>query len=172
MSLIQVKLNMPTSAGFSGFMNAKQQLARDDMEHAASIIAALGLARHPEGGWYRETWRAEAASGERAAGTAILFLLEAGQRSHWHRVDAAELWLWHAGHPLDLWIADEDSPRRQHIRLGGDVLAGYSPQGLVPANRWQAAEATQGWALVSCTVTPGFEFDGFELAPPGWSPGN
>lgn len=141
------------------------------MDEASAIIDKLGLAPHPEGGWFRETWRAPAAPGARAGGTAILFLLKQGERSHWHRVDAAELWLWHAGHPLDLLIANEKADDFGTIQLGGDVLAGYSPQGLVPANRWQAAEASHGWALVSCTVTPAFEFAGFELAPPDWRPG-
>jgi len=141
------------------------------MDEAQAIIERLGMERHPEGGWFRETWRAEAPQGGRAAGTAILFLLEAGQKSHWHRVDADEIWLWHAGHPLDLHIADESGARWDTIRLGGDVIGGYAPQGIVLANRWQATEANAGWALVSCTVTPGFEFAGFELAPPDWTPG-
>lgn len=140
------------------------------MEEARDIIGKLGLAPHPEGGWYRETWRAGSAPGVRAAGTAILFLLERGQRSHWHRVDAAELWLWHAGAPLEVQVAEENVPGIRSFALGGDVLAGYTPQCLVPANRWQSTEAHAGWALVSCIVVPGFEFAGFELAPPGWSP--
>lgn len=140
------------------------------MDEAKEIIAKLGLAPHPEGGWFRETWRAPAGESGRSAGTAILFLLEAGQRSHWHRVDADELWLWHAGSPLELHIEQENPREIATIRLGGDVIRGYSPQALVPANRWQSTEATQGWALVSCTVTPGFDFAGFELAPPGWDP--
>jgi hypothetical protein len=136
-------------------------------DEAKAIIDRLQLAPHPEGGWYRETWRA---SGEgRAAGTAILFLLEAGRRSHWHRVDADELWLWHAGAPLTLSIEDEAGAVAD-FRLGGDVAEGDGPQRLVPANRWQAAEAGAGWTLVSCVVVPGFDFAGFELAPPGWSP--
>lgn len=136
---------------------------------AAEIIAALGLARHPEGGWYRETWRAAAAPGTRAGGTAIHFLLEAGARSHWHRVDADELWLWHAGAPLHLLTAE--SGEVATILLGPDLAEGQAPQRLVPAHGWQAAEARSGWALVSCVVVPGFDFAGFELAPPGWSPG-
>lgn len=138
-------------------------------ERAGALIEALGLAPHPEGGWYRETWRAEAADGGRAAGTAIYFLLEAGQRSHWHRVDAAELWLWHAGDSLDL-LVEQENGAVQKFALGGDVAGGYQPQCLVPANRWQSTEAKTGWALVSCLVVPGFEFSGFELAPPGWAP--
>jgi len=139
------------------------------MDEARTIIEALGLAPHPEGGWYRETWRAAAPAGDRVGGTAIHFLLEAGQRSHWHRVDADELWLWHAGAPLDLSI-ERDGGEIETTRLGGDVARGYAPQRLVPANRWQAAEANRGWALVSCVVVPGFEFAGFELAPPDWTP--
>jgi predicted cupin superfamily sugar epimerase len=142
-----------------------------DPDTAQAIIARLNLAPHPEGGWYRETWRAEAAPGERAGGTAILFLLEAGQRSHWHKVDAVETWAWHAGDPIALSIAAEDGGPAATIRLGGDVLAGESPQGIVPAGHWQAAEATDGWALVSCMVVPGFDFAGFVLAAEGWTPG-
>ena len=140
------------------------------MQEAEQIISALGLAPHPEGGWYRETWRAGAAPGARAGGTAIHFLLEAGQRSHWHRVDADEIWLWHAGAPLALHVEGEAGAIAS-VTLGADLLAGEMPQGLVPAGRWQAADAGAGWTLVSCIVVPGFDFAGFELAPPGWSPG-
>lgn len=142
-------------------------------DSVAAIIGHLGLAPHPEGGWYRETWRAESREeGARASATAIYFLLEAGQRSHWHRVDAAEMWLWHAGHPLRLlWAAEAEGPVRA-VLLGGDVLAGEAPQHLIPAQHWQAAETDRGWALVSCIVSPGFEFAGFDLAPPGWRPGS
>ena len=137
------------------------------MTDAARLIAKLDLAPHPEGGWYRETLRQPAPDGKRGLATAILFLLDHGQRSHWHRVDAAELWLWQAGSPLILSI---DDGNRRDIRLGGDVLEGEAPQAIVPANAWQAAEARDGWALVSCVVTPAFEFDGFELAAPDWQP--
>lgn len=141
------------------------------MDDARAIIERLALAPHPEGGWYRETWRAEAPPGERAGATAILFLLEAGQRSHWHRVDAAELWLWHAGVPLRLSTSpDETGPAECHA-LGGDILAGEMPQRLVPPYHWQSTEATGGWALVSCVVAPAFDFAGFTLAAPGWAPG-
>ena len=98
----------------------------------SQIIAALGLEPHPEGGWYRETWRAESRTDERASATAIHFLLEAHQHSHWHRVDAAELWLWHAGHPLSLLMANAEGGPVSKITLGGDVLSGQSPQALVP----------------------------------------
>jgi len=141
------------------------------MAKAADVIAALGLAPHPEGGWYRETWRADAAlPGGRAAATAILFLLEAGGRSHWHRVDAAELWLFQAGAPLTLMAAD-DAGAIATVTLGPDPLAGHAPQQLVPPRAWQSAQASDdGWTLVACVVSPGFEFAGFELAPPGWAP--
>ena len=136
------------------------------MNDAATLIARLGLERHPEGGWYRETFRQPAADG-RGLATAILFLLEEGQRSHWHRVDAAELWMWHAGAPLALRI---HAGTASDHRLGGDVLAGEVPQAVVPPGAWQSAEARHGWTLVSCVVTPAFEFAGFELAPEGWEP--
>jgi len=131
---------------------------------AAAIIAKLGLQPHPEGGWYRETWRGPEVQG-RASATAILFLLAAGERSHWHRVDADELWLWHAGAPLILAMGV--AAAAEH-RLGPDVLAGEGPQHLVPAGWWQAARSTGDWTLMSCAVSPGFRFDGFELAPPDW----
>lgn len=134
---------------------------------AAAMIAALRLAPHPEGGWYRETWRADAEPNARAAGTSILFLLEAGQSSHWHRVDATEIWLFHAGTPLTLRTFETGLTT---VRLGPDATAGDTPQHVVPAGAWQAATAGDGWALVGCVVVPGFDFAGFELAPPGWSP--
>ena len=138
---------------------------RDPTTPAEAIIAALGLHPHPEGGHYRETWRDSPENGTRGAGTAILFLLRAGERSHWHRVDAAELWLWHAGAPLHL--LREPGP---DLTLGLNLAAGETLQGLVPAHAWQAAEPQGAWSLVSCTVSPAFRFEGFELAPPGWAP--
>ncbi len=134
------------------------------MADARDIIAALDLAPHPEGGWYRETWRAAAGPGERSPGTAILFLLEAGEASRWHRVDATETWLFHAGTPLTLLTSDDS------VRLGPNPLGGDRPQYVVAPGMWQAAEAGDGWALVGCVVVPGFDFAGFELAPPGWEP--
>lgn len=134
--------------------------------NAEEIIAQLGLAPHPEGGWYRQTWIAESDAGARPAGTAILFLLAAGERSHWHRVDATEIWHFHAGAPLVLSIAaTEAGPSRDHL-LGSGLAAGQSPQGIVPAGHWQAARTTGDWTLVGCTVSPAFRFEGFELAPP------
>lgn len=135
------------------------------MMTADEVIAALDLAPHPEGGWYRQTWVADAAPGTRPAGTAIYFLLKAGERSHWHRVDASEIWLWHAGAPLDLWISATDAGPALRHPLGPD-LTQARPQVLVPTGHWQAAETTGDWTLVSCTVSPGFRFDGFTLAPP------
>ncbi|AZL60843.1 cupin domain-containing protein [Tabrizicola piscis] len=132
---------------------------------AEDIIRKLELQPHPEGGWYRQTWVGPEVGG-RASGTAILFLLRAGERSHWHRVDADEIWLWHAGAPLVLAMGVAAS-REQ--RLGPDVLGGDRVQAVVPAGWWQAARSTGAWSLVSCTVSPGFRFEGFELAPPGWT---
>ncbi len=139
---------------------------------AATIIERLGLRPHPEGGWFVETWRAEASPGQRPVGSAILYLLAEGQRSHWHRVDAAEIWQYSAGDPLELAIhdGDPDAAATTH-RLGDDVAAGDVPQVVVPVGRWQAARPLGAWTLVGCIVTPAFEFDGFELAPPDWAPG-
>jgi predicted cupin superfamily sugar epimerase len=138
---------------------------------AEALIAKLDLAPHPEGGWYRETWRAPEALGARGVATAILFLLAEGERSHWHRVDADELWLFHAGAPLGLLRAEDESAPVERLTLSGNVLAGEQPQLRIPAGWWQAAEAEAGWTLVSCVVAPAFRFGGFELAPPDWSPG-
>ena len=141
------------------------------MTDPQALIAALELAPHPEGGWYRETWRASAVECERASATAILFLLERGQRSHWHKVDAAELWFWHAGSDCALAMAPGDDGPIETIRLGSDVLGGMRPQHLIAPGAWQAAQADKGWALVSCVVSPGFDFGGFTLAPADWAPG-
>jgi predicted cupin superfamily sugar epimerase len=137
---------------------------------ADTLIAALGLQPHPEGGHYRETYRAAPAAGQtRGATTAIFFLLRRGERSHWHRVDAVEIWHWYAGAPLCLEIAELGTPRRV-ITLGADFAVGQTPQGIVPAHVWQAARSLGDWTLVGCTVSPAFEFRGFELAPSGWEP--
>jgi predicted cupin superfamily sugar epimerase len=136
---------------------------------AASVIRALGLLPHPEGGHYRETWRDPDPPGGRGAGTAILFLLAAGEASHWHRVDAAELWLWHAGAPLALRIAADGSPPAKS-RLGPDLAGGAALQAVVPKDAWQAAASEGAWTLCSCVVTPAFRFAGFTLAPPDWEP--
>lgn len=141
------------------------------MDDTRALIDKLGLAPHPEGGWYKETWRAADTIGSRAIATAILFLLEKGQRSHWHRVDAAEIWLWHSGSPLTLLTAvGDEGPVDAHL-LGGDPLAGEMPQHVIEQGHWQATEARTGWGLVSCIVAPGFQFEGFTLAPTDWWPG-
>lgn len=144
-------------------------------DSAQTLIEQLRLLPHPEGGWYRETWRAAAAGGERAGGTAIIFLLQSGEASHWHKVDADELWIWQGGDALELRIAASDGGPADTIRLGGKVAAGEQLQGLVPKGAWQAARpasgGTAGYCLVSCVVVPGFDFAGFELAPAGWEPG-
>jgi predicted cupin superfamily sugar epimerase len=138
---------------------------------AKALISAMGLKLHPEGGWYRETWRGAPDDSGRASGTVILYLLESGQRSHWHAVDATEIWFWHAGAPLQLSTAQSDTGPVTDVVLGGDLLEGGYVQGIIPAHHWQAAESLGDWTLVSCTVTPGFEFEGFVLAPPEWRPG-
>lgn len=135
---------------------------------AQELIERLGLAPHPEGGWYRENWRDVAADGGRGSGTAIYFLLTEGQRSHWHRVDAAEVWHHYAGASLELAVAE--GAHHEVIRLGPDVAAGEHPQAVVHARAWQAARSLGAWTLVGCTVSPSFDFDGFELAPPDWVP--
>ena len=140
------------------------------MPTAADIIAALELKPHPEGGHYRETFRdARLDADGRSASTAIYFLLARGERSHWHRIDAVEVWHYYAGHALVLQIADDDGQRS--VCLGPDLIAGEVPQAIVPAQAWQAAESTGDWTLVGCTVAPGFDFAKFELARPDWFPG-
>ena len=136
---------------------------------AVEVIARLGLAPHPEGGHFRETFRDDRTDATgRAQSTAILFLLAAGERSHWHRVDAAEVWHHYAGAPLLLEIVA--GARRQNARLGSDIAAGETPQVVVPAHAWQAARSAGDWTLVGCTVAPGFDFAGFELAHPDFIP--
>jgi uncharacterized protein len=139
------------------------------MESAADIIARLGLTPHPEGGHYRETFRDDRVDANgRSRSTAIYFLLARHERSHWHRIDAVEVWHYYAGSALMLEIADGDG--RRSIRLGADLFAGEAPQAVVPAQAWQAAKSSGDWTLVGCTVAPGFDFATFELAPDGWTP--
>ncbi|MGC2084226.1 MAG: cupin domain-containing protein [Bradyrhizobium sp.] len=141
------------------------------MLSAAEIIARLDLKPHPEGGYFRETFRdPHTDASSRAASTLIYFLLARGERSHWHRVDATEIWHYYAGSALSLRIAG-DGLLAQTVALGIDLAAGERPQAIVPAHAWQSAESTGDWTLVGCTVAPGFEFAKFELAPPGWAPG-
>ena len=136
---------------------------------AQEVIALLGLAPHPEGGHYRETFRDRRAdAGGRSASSAIYFLLAAGEVSRWHRVDAAEVWHWYAGAPLVLGMCTRlDGSRVEEYRLGPALAAGERPQAVVPAGVWQQARSLGGWTLVGCTVAPAFEFAGFELAPAG-----
>lgn len=140
------------------------------MTTAKEIVRLLDLAPHPEGGWFRETFRDAAPAGGRAHSTAIYYLLEAGDVSRWHRVtDAVEVWHWYAGGPLALTLSP-DGHDAEAFRLGPELAAGQRPQVMVPANCWQTAESLGAWTLCGCTVAPGFEFAGFEMAPDGWFP--
>jgi len=133
---------------------------------ADAIIAKLNLAPHPEGGYYRQTWVAE--NEGRPTGTCIYFLLKDGAASHWHHVDAVEIWHYYAGAPLILSMAATDAgPATDHI-LGPDFNADQAPQIIVPTGHWQAARTTGDWTLVGCTVSPGFQFSGFTLAAQGF----
>jgi uncharacterized protein len=138
---------------------------------ALDIIRLLELKPHPEGGHFRETFRDARTVDGHAASTAIYFLLTRGERSHWHRIDAVEIWHYYAGSPLNLETALHDNAPLELVTLGADLAAGERPQAVVPARAWQAAASLGDWTLVGCTVAPGFEFAGFELAPNGWSPG-
>jgi predicted cupin superfamily sugar epimerase len=134
------------------------------------IIETLSMQRHPEGGWYVQTFRDDH-GGARGHSTAIYYLLEAGERSHWHRVhDAAEVWHYYAGAPLALHRS-ADGKQSETIVLGIDLLKGERPQAIIPADCWQSAESLGDFTLVGCTVAPGFEFSSFEMAPPDWKPG-
>lgn len=135
---------------------------------AAEVIRRLDLKPHPEGGHFRETFRDTRQVEGRAASTAILFLLARGERSHWHRIDAVEVWHFYAGAPLALSVVN--GATEEIIRLGSDIHADETPQVTVPAHTWQAARSLGDWTLVGCTVAPGFEFSAFELAPKGWKP--
>jgi uncharacterized protein len=138
---------------------------------AEEVIRTLGLQPHPEGGWYRETWcAAPPAGGGRSPGTTIYFLLRPGERAAWHRLDATEVWHHYAGGPLVLRVAEDGGTPVEH-RLGPDVAAGERPQAVVPPGAWQSAEPLGEWALVGCTVSPAFEFSGFELAAGDLLPG-
>jgi predicted cupin superfamily sugar epimerase len=136
---------------------------------AADIIARLELKPHPEGGHFRETFRDPRLDANgRSVSTAIYFLLARGECSHWHRIDAVEVWHYYAGSALTLQIADDGGHHR--VTLGPNLAAGEVPQAVVPAHAWQAAESSGDWTLVGCTVAPGFDFTKFELAPKGWKP--
>jgi uncharacterized protein len=137
---------------------------------ASEIIALLDMKPHPEGGHYVETFRDSTGPDRRGHSTAIYFLLSVGEVSAWHRVDAAEHWFWHAGGPLALSVS-EDGKSARALHLGPDLRAGQRPQAIVPANAWQTSESLGAWTLVSCVVAPGFMFEHFEMADPGWFPG-
>lgn len=141
------------------------------MTTARDIIDILELQRHPEGGWYVQTFRDIDERDGRAHSTAIYYLLEGGDRSHWHTVDAVEIWHYHAGAPLELSLSDTGVSTRVVV-LGIDLAGGQRPQGLVRSGEWQSARSLGDWTLVSCTVAPGFEFAGFTMAPAGWMPGS
>jgi predicted cupin superfamily sugar epimerase len=135
---------------------------------AQEIVKRLDLKPHPEGGFYRETFRDSAGPSGRAHSTAIYYLLRAGEISRWHRVDAAEIWHWYAGGPLELSIRGDGGLER--VVLGPDLATGMRPQAVVPAQSWQSARVLGAYTLAGCTVAPGFEFSGFEIAKEGWSP--
>jgi predicted cupin superfamily sugar epimerase len=136
---------------------------------AEDVIRLLKLKPHPEGGHFRETFRDSDDNGGRSKGTAIYYLLRTGEVSRWHRIDAAEIWHWYAGHPLELRIHDASGVRS--ALLGPGLSEGQVPQAVVPVRSWQSARSLGAYSLVGCTVSPGFEFSGFELAPEGWEPG-
>lgn len=142
---------------------------RETETDAAAVVAAFEMLPHPEGGHYREIWRDQPEAGGRGAGSAIYFLLAADQVSHWHRVDAAEAWHWYAGAPLTLSLS-ADGQNIEATHLGPALRDGQRPFALVPKGWWQSAVSLGRWTLVGCTVSPAFEFAGFELAPPDWRP--
>ena len=136
---------------------------------AAEVARMLDLAPHPEGGFFRETFRDPAEEDGRAQSTAIYYLLGAGDVSAWHRVDAVEVWHWYAGAPLVITIS-ENGHDAAAAHLGADIAGGERPQIVVPRHAWQTATSLGAWTLVGCTVAPGFTFAGFEMAPPDWRP--
>ena len=148
-------------ASFAGGRSGVDE--NDGVTEPDDVIAALGLEPHPEGGWFRETWREPAT-------TAIFYLLRAGERSHWHRVDATEIWHFYGGDPLELSVSADGRQVDRHV-LGPDLATGQRPQLVVPAGAWQAARPLGAWTLAGCTVAPAFQFSGFELAEPDWEPG-
>ena len=139
------------------------------MMSAAEIIDTLGLKPHPEGGHYVETWRDKPEDGGRGAGTAIYYLLQAGEVAGWHRVDATEIWHWYAGGPMVLTLSPNGHDATA-VHLGPEIAMGQRPQVIVPVGVWQTAESLGVWTLIGCTVSPAFQFEGFEMAPDGWRP--
>ncbi len=141
------------------------------MQTAEQIIEKLDLSPHPEGGFFRETQRIESKLGQRSLSTSIYFLLQRGQASHWHRIDACETWHFYAGSPLELLSSSSEQGPIETRFLGPDLHSGQQPQLVIQAHEWQAAKTLGDYTLVGCTVSPGFEFSKFELAPPDWQPG-
>jgi uncharacterized protein len=142
-----------------------------DAPTAADVIRILDLRPHPEGGHFRETFRDTRMIEEgRACSTAIYYLLARGERSHWHRVDAVEIWHWYAGAPLMLEVAAGETSEIARMTVGPDLTNGQRPQAIVPKHAWQSAQSSGDWTLVGCTVAPGFDFAGFEMAPKDWAP--
>lgn len=137
---------------------------------ADQIIDLLELSLHPEGGYFRETFRDDAKVNGRSASTAIYFLVRKNQNAYWHKIDSAEMWHWYAGAAMELHLFDEANKKKQVLTLGNDFMSSQRPQLLVPPGAWQYAETLGDWTLVGCTVAPGFEFEHFELVPPNWEP--
>ncbi len=144
-------------------------MSKQNPVEAQKLIELLGLIKHPEGGWYCRTFEDKDTNDKRAKSTAIYYLLQKGERSHWHRVDAAEIWHYYGGAPLKLSISGDGKSKNQII-LGNDFSAGQFPQAIVKKREWQSAISLGNWTLCGCTVAPGFQFDGFEMAPEGWEP--
>ena len=168
---VSISWALPEPDHLSGFQAAYEQIRQRvlGLFEAQAVIDRFGLQRHPEGGWFKETWRHQPTDPTvRGSGTAILFLLRRGEASHWHRVDATEAWLFNAGEPLELETFSGEA--RQIARMGPDVPGGDHPQVIIPPHVWQRARPLGEWTLVSCTVSPAFDFEGFELAAPGWEP--
>ncbi len=137
---------------------------------ASEVISLLGLEPHIEGGFYRQTFADLPDATGRPISTLIYYMLTDNMAGAWHRVDAAEIWHWYAGAPMTLSISRDGRVVTSH-RLGSDLAAGQRPQGVVPPGAWQQAKVEGDWALVGCTVAPGFQFSRFEQAEPGWEPG-
>ncbi len=142
----------------------------NDQFEAARLISLLHLEPHPEGGWYRQSFADQPDPARRAFSTAIYYLLERGQNSNWHKVDASEIWHFYAGAPLLLMVS-LDGKSTTTSTLGIDFSAGQRPQIIVASGHWQSAKSLGDWTLAGCTVAPGFEFSGFEMAPKDWTPG-
>ena len=149
-------------------MKCKSSISDLDSE---AVIKLLDLKPHPEGGYFAESFRDEEPKNKRGYSTAIYYLLKRGEVSNWHRIDSVEIWHWYAGSPLQLSILSKDEAIADQI-LGPNLPVGQRPQIVVPRLSWQSAKSMGNWTLVGCTVSPAFEFDGFEMAPSDWVPGD